>query len=64
VHDPVATVVTQTSLSNIDTVLVAGTIQKRHGKLLFGALAERQTSLQHSGDRIVHDLQKLVALQH
>jgi len=51
-------------LSNIDTVLVAGTIQKRHGKLLFGALAERQTSLQHSGDRIVHDLQKLVALQH
>jgi len=64
VHDPVATVVTQTSLSNIDTVLVAGTIQKRHGKLLFGALAERQTSLQQSGDRIVHDLQKLVALQH
>ncbi len=64
VHDPVASVVTQTSLSNIDTVLVAGTIQKRHGKLLFGALADRQNSLQQSGGRIVHDLQKLVALQH
>jgi cytosine/adenosine deaminase-related metal-dependent hydrolase len=34
VHDPVNSVVTQTSLVNIDSVMVAGRWRKRHGELL------------------------------
>jgi cytosine/adenosine deaminase-related metal-dependent hydrolase len=34
VHDPVNTVVMQTSLANIDSVMVAGRWRKRHGELL------------------------------
>jgi cytosine/adenosine deaminase-related metal-dependent hydrolase len=34
VIDPVATVVTSADTSNVDTVLVAGRIVKRHGKLI------------------------------
>lgn len=34
VHDPVNTVVTQTSLANVDSVMIAGRWRKRHGELL------------------------------
>ncbi len=34
VHDPVSAVVMQTSLANIDSVMVAGRWRKRHGELL------------------------------
>jgi cytosine/adenosine deaminase-related metal-dependent hydrolase len=64
-HDPVATLVTQTSLANVDTVLVAGQIKKRHGRLLFDPLRDRQTALQKSGDRIASELaQRLTAQAH
>lgn len=53
VHDPVASVVMQTSLANIDSVMIAGRWKKRHGRLLYADLARRQTELAASGDRIL-----------
>lgn len=53
VHDPVAAVVMQTSLANIDSVMIAGQWKKRHGRLLYGDLPARQRELQASGDRIL-----------
>ena len=40
VHDPVSSVVFQTSLANIDSVMVAGQWKKRHGQLLGVDLAQ------------------------
>lgn len=53
VHDPVASVVMQTSLANIDSVMIAGRWKKRQGKLLYADLAHRQAELAASGDRIL-----------
>jgi cytosine/adenosine deaminase-related metal-dependent hydrolase len=53
VHDPLASVVMQTSLANIDSVMIAGRWNKRHGKLLYTDLARRQVELAASGDRIL-----------
>jgi cytosine/adenosine deaminase-related metal-dependent hydrolase len=53
VHDPVASVVMQTSLANIDSVMIAGRWKKRHGKLLYPEVARRQAELAASGDRIL-----------
>ena len=55
-HDPVTAVVTQTSLSNIDTVLVAGEVKKRGGKLLFTGLEAKTAELIASGHRIMDEL--------
>jgi cytosine/adenosine deaminase-related metal-dependent hydrolase len=63
VHDPVSTVVTQTSIGNVDTVLIAGEVKKRGGKLLYAGLAERKAELAQSGARIMADLQALRAKQ-
>ena len=52
VHDPVSTVVMQTTLANIDSVMVAGRWKKRHGKLLDGDLAPKLAALQASGRKI------------
>ncbi len=53
VHDPVASVVMQTSLANIDSVMIAGRWKKRHGKLLHADIARLQAQLSASGDRIL-----------
>ena len=53
VHDAVASVVMQTSLANIDSVMIAGRWKKRHGKLLYNGLAQRQSALAASADRIL-----------
>jgi cytosine/adenosine deaminase-related metal-dependent hydrolase len=53
VHDPVASVVMQTSLANIDSVMIAGRWKKRHGKLLHANIARLQEQLSASGDRIL-----------
>jgi len=53
VHDAVASVVMQTSLANIDSVMIAGRWKKRHGKLLYGGLAQRQSALAASAERIL-----------
>ena len=52
VHDPVSTVVMQTTLANIDSVMVAGRWRKRQGKLLDVDLAPKLTALQASGRKI------------
>ncbi|HSH88748.1 MAG TPA: amidohydrolase family protein, partial [Ramlibacter sp.] len=52
VHDPVSTVVMQTSLANIDSVMVAGRWKKRAGRLLGADVAPKIAALRESGERI------------
>jgi cytosine/adenosine deaminase-related metal-dependent hydrolase len=61
-HDPVASVVMQASLANVDTVLVAGQVRKRGGPLLFPSLDERLAELGESGRRIAGRLNQLLAV--
>ena len=56
VHDPVTAVVTQTSLANIDNVMIAGQWKKWQGKLTFGPIAERKSQLRDSGRRILAEI--------
>jgi 5-methylthioadenosine/S-adenosylhomocysteine deaminase len=56
VHDPVATVVMQANLANIDSVMVAGVWRKRDGKLLFADLDRVKSDLSRSGSRILTGL--------
>ncbi|MDW5442157.1 amidohydrolase family protein [Polaromonas sp. SM01] len=56
VHDPVNSVVMQTSLANIDSVMVAGQWKKRHGQLLGVDLAPQLAALQASGQKIAKAL--------
>ncbi len=53
VHDPVSAVVMQTSLANIDSVMVAGRWKKRSGQLLVDGLAGSIDRLRESGQRIL-----------
>ena len=57
IHDPVTSVITQTAIGNVDTVLVAGQIKKRHGQLLDTSVGALHQQLAESGHRIMHDLQ-------
>ena len=52
VHDPVSTVVMQTTLANIDSVMVAGRWKKRQGRLLDVDLPPKLAALRASGDKI------------
>ncbi len=52
VHDAVNSVVMQTSLANIDSVMVAGQWKKRHGQLLNVDLPPKLAALQASGRKI------------
>jgi cytosine/adenosine deaminase-related metal-dependent hydrolase len=56
VHDPVSTVVMQTSLANIDSVMVAGRWKKREGRLVGVDLAPGLDALRASGEKIVRAL--------
>ncbi len=53
VHDPVASVVFQATLANIDSVMVAGTWKKREGRLLGVDLPPLLAQLNASGRKIV-----------
>jgi cytosine/adenosine deaminase-related metal-dependent hydrolase len=54
VHDPVSAVVFQTSLANVDSVMVAGRWKKRHGKLVGVEGLDRDlATLRESGAKIV-----------
>jgi 5-methylthioadenosine/S-adenosylhomocysteine deaminase len=55
VRDPVASIVMQAGVANVDTVLVAGKVMKRGGKLVHPGLAELKAALRRSGDRILAD---------
>jgi len=52
VHDPVSSVVFQTSLANIDSVMVAGRWKKRAGRLVGVDLAAPLAALAASGRKI------------
>ena len=58
-HDLVGCVVMQASPANVDTVMIAGRIVKRNGKLLFNNLQTKMAALQNSGERIVSDFAAL-----
>jgi cytosine/adenosine deaminase-related metal-dependent hydrolase len=58
-HDIIACVVTQASPANVDTVMIAGRVVKRNGKLLFVGLREKLIELQRSGERIIADFAAL-----
>jgi cytosine/adenosine deaminase-related metal-dependent hydrolase len=53
VHDPVASVVFQASLANVDSVMVAGRWKKRDGRLVGVDLAPKIAALDASGRKIV-----------
>lgn len=53
VHDLASTVVIQTSLANIDNVMVAGHWKKRSGRLLAADVSQKLDQLQESGRRIL-----------
>jgi cytosine/adenosine deaminase-related metal-dependent hydrolase len=54
-HDAVGCAVMQASPANVDTVMIAGRVVKRGGKLLAGGLPDKMARLQRSGARIVDD---------
>jgi len=56
INDPVAAVVTQTSLANIEHVLIAGEFKKRDGKLLYAQLEPKMRELCDSGRRILNEI--------
>jgi cytosine/adenosine deaminase-related metal-dependent hydrolase len=58
VHDAVTSVVTQTSLANVDSVMIAGQWRKRHGRLLCGDLAAMKQAIAASGHRIMDELRR------
>lgn len=53
VHDPVGSVVMQTSLANIDSVMIGGRWRKRSGALLMDGLPDILVRLRDSGRRIL-----------
>ena len=56
VHDAVSSVVMQTSLANIDSVMVAGVWKKRHGQLVDVDLPPKLAALRVSGNKIARAL--------
>lgn len=56
VHDPVVSVITQASIANVDSVMIAGQWRKRTGKLLYPALAQKKQTLAESGQRILGEM--------
>ena len=51
----VGCVVMQANPGNVDTVIVAGRVMKRNGRLLHANLPRKLAELQASGDRIIAD---------
>jgi 5-methylthioadenosine/S-adenosylhomocysteine deaminase len=58
-HDLVGCAVMQAGTMNVDTVMIAGRMVKRNGKLIASGLAEKMAALQRSGDRIIADFMAL-----
>ena len=46
----------QAGTGNVDTVLIAGRVVKRNGRLLYAKLAEKNAALERSGDRILTEM--------
>jgi len=60
-NDPVETVLFQSSSANVDTVIIAGRIVKRGGKLAYGDLDRQKERLAESGRRLLHDFRSAAA---
>lgn len=58
-HDPIGCVVTQAGSANVDTVMIAGRVVKRDGRLKYEGLPEKMAALRASGERIVRDFGNL-----
>lgn len=58
VHDAVATVVMQTSLVNIEAVMIGGAWKKRNGRLLIEGLESKKELLAQSGRRLAQDIER------
>ncbi|MBR0956456.1 amidohydrolase family protein [Bradyrhizobium japonicum] len=58
VHDPVAAVVMQTSLANIEAVMIGGSWKKRSSRLLAEGLETKKELLAQSGRRLVQDIER------
>jgi cytosine/adenosine deaminase-related metal-dependent hydrolase len=58
VHNPVSTVVMQTSLANIESVMIGGVWKKRNGQLLVEGLEQKKALLAQSGQRLVQDIER------
>jgi cytosine/adenosine deaminase-related metal-dependent hydrolase len=54
-QDAVQMVVSYAEPSDVDTVMIAGRLVKRHGRLAFGGVAERSQQLRASAERLLHD---------
>jgi len=55
VRDPIGSIVMQGGVATVDTVLIAGRVMKRNGRLLYPHLKEKMEVLRRSGDRILAD---------
>ena len=55
VRDPIGSIVMQGGVASVDTVLIAGKLVKRNGRLLYPRLEEKMEALRRSGDRILTD---------
>jgi cytosine/adenosine deaminase-related metal-dependent hydrolase len=53
VRDPVGSIVMQGGVATVDTVLIAGKVMKRNGRLLYPRLTDKMEALRRSGDRIL-----------
>jgi len=42
-------------VANVDTVLIAGRVVKRGGKLLYADIEQKKSALRGSGERILSD---------
>ncbi len=58
-QDMVGCAVMQASTANVDTVMIAGKVVKRGGKLLGSGLPDKLVALRKSGDRILADFRAL-----
>jgi len=58
VHDPVATVVMQTGLANIEAVMIGGAWKKRGGQISFDNLDKCRNELVRSGERLVRAIEE------
>ncbi|MDB5618156.1 amidohydrolase family protein [Tardiphaga sp.] len=58
VHDPVSTVLMQTSIANVESVMVDGVWRKRGGRLLAEGIDNNKNELGRSGMRIVAEIER------
>ena len=58
-QDIIGCVVMRANPANVDTVMIAGRVVKRAGKLLFAGLRDKLAALQSSGERILGDFAAL-----